>query len=290
MSSAGDGQGDRDRKGGATRALNFPLPLERVGKRGSPAKPRETLRPQRHLHESARDASRPLTLQGGLGLDTALVRARMVQRLRREGQRCEPVLAAMQRVPRHLFVDTALAAQAYEDTSLPIGHGQTISKPSVVARMVELLYGGAQATALGHLGRTLEVGTGCGYQTALLAQLASWLVSIERLLPLHEKALLHLADAQMAAGRLDHLHLLHGDGMLGHACGAPFDTIIAAAGGRETPQAWLDQLAVGGRLVAPVHGVGGRGQVLVVVDRHASGWARSEHEGVHFVPLKSGIV
>ena len=290
MSSAGDGQGDRDRKGGATRALNFPLPLERVGKRGSPAKPRETLRPQRHLHESARDASRPLTLQGGLGLDTALVRARMVQRLRREGQCCEPVLAAMQRVPRHLFVDTALAAQAYEDTSLPIGHGQTISKPSVVARMVELLYGGAQATALGHLGRTLEVGTGCGYQTALLAQLASWLVSIERLLPLHEKALLHLADAQMAAGRLDHLHLLHGDGMLGHACGAPFDTIIAAAGGRETPQAWLDQLAVGGRLVAPVHGVGGRGQVLVVVDRHASGWARSEHEGVHFVPLKSGIV
>ena len=290
MSSAGDGQGDRDRKGGATRALNFPLPLERVGKRGSPAKPRETLRPQRHLHESARDASRPLTLQGGLGLDTALVRARMVQRLRREGQRCEPVLAAMQRVPRHLFVDTALAAQAYEDTSLPIGHGQTISKPSVVARMVELLYGGAQATALGHLGRTLEVGTGCGYQTALLAQLASWLVSIERLLPLHEKALLHLADAQMAAGQLDHLHLLHGDGMLGHACGAPFDTIIAAAGGRETPQAWLDQLAVGGRLVAPVHGVGGRGQVLVVVDRHASGWARSEHEGVHFVPLKSGIV
>lgn len=290
MSSAGDGQGDRDRKGGATRALNFPLPLERVGKRGSPAKPRETLRPQRHLHESARDASRPLTLQGGLGLDTALVRARMVQRLRREGQRCEPVLAAMQRVPRHLFVDTALAAQAYEDTSLPIGHGQTISKPSVVARMVELLYGGAQATALGHLGRTLEVGTGCGYQTALLAQLASWLVSIERLLPLHEKALLHLADAQIAAGQLDHLHLLHGDGMLGHACGAPFDTIIAAAGGRETPQAWLDQLAVGGRLVAPVHGVGGRGQVLVVVDRHASGWARSEHEGVHFVPLKSGIV
>ena len=290
MSSAGDGQGDRDRKGGATRALNFPLPLERVGKRGSPAKPRETLRPQRHLHESARDASRPLTLQGGLGLDTALVRARMVQRLRREGQRCEPVLAAMQRVPRHLFVDTALAAQAYEDTSLPIGHGQTISKPSVVARMVELLYGGAQATALGHLGRTLEVGTGCGYQTALLAQLASWLVSIERLLPLHEKALLHLADDQIAAGQLDHLHLLHGDGMLGHACGAPFDTIIAAAGGRETPQAWLDQLAVGGRLVAPVHGVGGRGQVLVVVDRHASGWARSEHEGVHFVPLKSGIV
>ncbi len=293
MSPAGGGQGDRDRdrdrKGEATRAFTFPLPLERVGKSGSLAKPRETLRPQRHLHEVARDAGRPLTLQGGLGLDTALVRARMVQRLRDEGLRCEPVLAAMQRVPRHLFVDSALAAQAYEDTSLPIGHGQTISKPSVVARMVELLYGGAQAAALGHLGRTLEVGTGCGYKTALLAQLASWLVSIERLQPLHQKAVLHLADARLAAGRLDHLRLLHGDGMLGYAPGAPFDTIIAAAGGRETPQAWLDQLAVGGRLVAPVHGAGGRGQVLVVVDRHATGWARSELEGVHFVPLKSGI-
>ena len=294
MSPAGGGQGDRDRdhdrEGGTSRAFKFPLPLERVGKIGTPAKPRETLRPQRHLHESARDASRPLTLQGGLGLDTAVVRARMVQRLRDEGQGCEPVLAAMQRVPRHLFVDTALAAQGYEDTSLPIGHGQTISKPSVVARMVQLLYGGVKATALGHLGRTLEVGTGCGYQTAVLAQLASWLVSIERLQLLHDKAVRHLADAQLAAGRLDHLRLLHGDGMLGHAPGAPFDTIIAAAGGRETPQAWLDQLAVGGRLVAPVHGAGGRGQVLVVVDRHATGWARSEHDGVHFVPLKSGIV
>jgi protein-L-isoaspartate(D-aspartate) O-methyltransferase len=258
--------------------------LERVGQPGAASKPQLTLRPQRPLHEAARDATRQAMPQG-LGLDSAQVRQRMVQRLRAEGNRCEPVFAAMNRVPRHLFVDSAFVTQAYEDTSLPIGHGQTISKPSVVARMVELLFEGVQARASGHLGRTLEIGTGCGYQTALLARLSPQVVSIERLRPLFDKAGVHLAG-----WRLDHVRLVHGDGMLGHFPKAPYDSIIAAAGGDELPAAWLDQLAVGGRLVAPTRRPGGQGQVLVVVDRHASGCVRSEHEAVHFVPLKSGIV
>ena len=128
------------------------------------------------------------------------------------------------------------------------------------------------------------MGTGCGYQTALLAQLASRVVSIERLRPLFDKASTHLA-----AWRLDQVRLIHGDGMLGHGPNAPYDSIIAAAGGDELPLAWLDQLAVGGRLVAPSSRPGGRGQVLVVVDRDEAGCVRSEHEAVHFVPLRSGI-
>ena len=258
--------------------------LDRVGRVADRALPRATLRPQRHLHEAVRDASRHSTPLG-LGLDSALVRQRMVQRLQGEGIHCEPVFAAMTAVPRHLFVDSALATQAYEDTSLPIGHGQTISKPSVVARMIELLYGSGHARAHGHLGRTLEVGTGCGYQTALLARLAKRVVSIERLRPLFDRA-----SQQLAPWRLDHVRLVHGDGMLGHGPNAPYDSIIAAAGGEAVPQAWLDQLAVGGRLVAPMHRSGGRGQVLVVIDRDERGCKHTEHEAVHFVPLKSGIV
>ena len=266
------------------RAPRFPMALERVGLAGTPVKARATLRPQRPLHEAARDAHRQAVPQG-LGLDSAQVRQRMVQRLRADGVRCEPLLAALGRVPRHLFVDTALVIQAYEDTSLPIGHGQTISKPSVVARMIGLLFDGVSARASGHLGRTLEVGTGCGYQTALLAQLARRVVSIERLRPLYDKAAQHLAP-----WRLDDVRLVYGDGMLGHGPNAPYDSIIAAAGGDDLPTPWLDQLAVGGRLVAPMRRPGGPGQVLMVVDRHEAGWARSEHEAVHFVPLKSGTV
>ena len=275
MSASGDSE---------RRAPRFPMVLDRVGRAGASAQPRETLRPQRHLHEAVRDAARRSAPQG-LGLDSLLVRQRMVQRLRAEGIHCEAVFTAMEAVPRHLFVDTALAIQAYEDTSLPIGHGQTISKPSVVARMLDLLYGGAHARSQGHLGRMLEVGTGCGYQTALLARLAKQVISIERLRPLFDKASGHLAP-----WRLDHVRLVHGDGMLGHGPNAPYDSIIAAAGGQALPDAWLDQLAVGGRLVAPIHRPGGRGQVLVVVDRHELGCHRTEHETVHFVPLKSGIV
>ncbi len=184
---------------------------------------------------------------------------------------------------RGIFVDSALATQAYEDTSLPIGHGQTISKPSVVARMLALLFEGETARATGSLGRVLEIGTGCGYQAALLARLGRGVVSIERLRPLHEKARQHLREVHAAPVRL-----LHGDGRLGHAPAAPYDSIVAAAGGDDLPEAWLDQLAPGGRLVAPVHDGGGGGQVLVVVDRVGDGLQRRRLEGVHFVPLKSG--
>jgi protein-L-isoaspartate(D-aspartate) O-methyltransferase len=181
-------------------------------------------------------------------------------------------------VERHRFVDTALANQAYEDTSLPIGLGQTISKPNVVARMLELLREGRS----GRLGRVLEIGTGCGYQAAVLSHLAVEVYSIERLRGLHDKARENLRHF-----RLPNVHLLFGDGMEGFAKGAPYAAIIAAAGGEAIPQAWVDQLAVGGRLVAPMQTAGGQ-QALVVIDKTAQGIRQSVLEAVHFVPLKSG--
>ena len=169
--------------------------------------------------------------------------------------------------------------QAYEDTSLPIGLGQTISKPNVVARMIELLCreGGAQ------LGRVLEIGTGCGYQAAVLSQVAREVYSIERLRGLHDKA-----RENLRSFRLPNVHLLFGDGMAGYAPGAPYAAIIAAAGGDAIPQVWIDQLAVGGRLVAPSTSASG-GQKLVVIDKTPSGPIRRELEPVQFVPLKSGV-
>ncbi len=219
------------------------------------------------------------------GMDSNAVRMRMVARLRTQGTSDPSVLRAMGLVERHRFVDSALVNQGYEDTSLPIGLGQTISKPSVVARMLELLRQGAQLKE-GRLGRVLEIGTGCGYQAAVLSHLASEVYSIERLRGLHEKArdnLRHLALAKV--------HLLLGDGMQGYAKGAPYAAIIAAAGGDALPQAWIDQLGVGGRLIAPVSNMSaGRGQqALVVVDKTAAGIVHTILEAVHFVPLKSGI-
>ena len=216
---------------------------------------------------------------GSVGLDSAAVRARMVQKLAAQGVQDSRVLAAMGQIERHRFVDSALVNQAYEDTSLPIGLGQTISKPNVVARMLELLLKGH----IGKLGRVLEVGTGCGYQAAVLAQLAVEVYSIERLRGLHDKARSNLRDL-----RVGNLHLLFGDGMLGYARGAPYAAIIAAAGGEAIPAAWTDQLAIGGRRVAPVQGAGGA-QALVVVDKTARGITQTLLEAVHFVPLKSGI-
>jgi protein-L-isoaspartate(D-aspartate) O-methyltransferase len=233
------------------------------------------------LQQAADDAARRAR-PAGLGLDSEAVRARMVQRLRTEGIADEGVLAAFGAVLRHRFVDSALATQAYEDTSLPIGLGQTISKPSVVARMLCLLRDTSAARSRGGLGRVLEIGTGCGYQAALLSQMARQVVSIERLKPLHDKAREHLQG-------LPRLHLLWGDGRLGHAPLAPYDTIVAAAGGGDLPPAWLDQLADGGRLVAPMSesGAGGR-QSLLVIDRQGDRYARQRLETVLFVPLKSG--
>lgn len=260
----------------------FPATLSQVAPRASqgPA----TLRPQRTLNEAARD-QRQQAAPTGLGMDSAFIRRRMVERLRADGVRCDAVLQAMALVQRHLFVDTALATQAYEDTSLPIGLGQTISKPSVVARMIEWLSLGEGARQRGHLGRVMEIGTGCGYQAAVLAQLATHVVSIERLKPLHELAARHLGAQQVPR-----MQLFFGDGMLGYAPRAPYDSIIAAAGGDDIPQPWLDQLAMGGRLVAPAAAADGRGQVLVVIDRLPDGLRRTVGEVVQFVPLKSGTV
>lgn len=219
------------------------------------------------------------TIPRGLGLDSGAVRAQMVAKLAAQGVADPLVLQGMGAVERHRFVETALAVQAYEDTSLPIGFGQTISKPNVVARMIELLREGAH----GKLGRILEIGTGCGYQAAVLSHVATEVYSIERIRGLHEKAKKNLLPF-----RLPNVHLLFGDGMLGYPKGAPYAGIISAAGGDDVPQAWLDQLAEGARLVAPTVTAAGH-QALVVIHKTRGGYDRRVLEAVHFVPLKSGI-
>lgn len=269
-----------------TAPKRFPAKLQPAA-----APQREVLMPQQHLRQATADAAR-LARPSGTGLDSGAVRARMVSRLRAEGRFDERVLAALAAVPRHEFVDSGLAAQAYEDTALPIGHGQTISKPSVVAHMLGLLFAGATAQQRGSLGRVLEIGTGCGYQAAVLALMAKQVTSIERLQGLHERARLNLQKLLMPRGHPTP-RLIWGDGRIGHAASGPFDSIIAAAGGEDIPPAWIEQLAPGGRLVAP-SAARGKGQVLVVLDHVLEGgvsrWVRSEHEAVLFVPLKSGVV
>ncbi len=206
----------------------------------------------------------------------------MVARLAASASASPQVLDAMRAVERHRFVDSGLANQAYEDTSLPIGLGQTISKPSVVARMIALLLDAPGARA-GGLGRVLEIGTGCGYQAAVLAKVAREVYSIERLRGLHERARINLRPLRLA-----NVHLLFGDGVLGFPSGAPYAGILAAAGGACLPPAWSEQLAVGGRLVAPIADASGV-QSLLVVERSAQGFTQTVLEPVHFVPLKSGI-
>jgi len=235
-----------------------------TGLAGSPSRPKVA---------AVAQLSRPV----GLGLDSSAVRQAMLTRLAAQGLEHAAVLGALGAVERHRFVDSALVNQAYEDTSLPIGLGQTISKPSVVARMLALLLEGREAP----LGRVLEIGTGCGYQAALLGLLAREVYSIERLQALHERARTNLLGL-----RLHHLHLILGDGMLGYPRGAQYDGIIAAAAGDAIPDAWIDQLAPGGRLVAPM---GSGRQSLVVIDKTESACVRTVLESVHFVPLKSGI-
>ena len=227
-------------------------------------------------------APTPLASPTGVGLDSSAVRKRMVQKLAEQGVQDNVVLDAMGRIERHRFVDSALVNQAYEDTSLPIGLGQTISKPNVVARMIALLREapGLQAAPMG---RVLEIGTGCGYQAAVLSLVAREVYSMERLRGLHDKAKENLRPM-----RLPNLHLMFGDGMLGYPKGAPYSAIIAAAGGEAVPQAWIDQLAMGGRIVAPMQTTAGQ-QALVVIDKTPQGLQQSLLEAVHFVPLKSGI-
>lgn len=200
----------------------------------------------------------------------------MVTRLREQGIVDEAVLAAMAQVPRHLFVDEALSSRAYEDTALPIGFEQTISQPYVVARMIEALRGPEERP----LGKVLEVGTGCGYQAAVLAQLAKEVYSIERIQGLHERA-----RANLRPMRIANLRLAWGDGYQGLAEAAPFDAIIVAAAAPRMPAALLEQLAPGGRLIAPV---GTTAQQLQWMERTASGVIERALDLVHFVPLRAG--
>jgi protein-L-isoaspartate(D-aspartate) O-methyltransferase len=199
----------------------------------------------------------------------------MVQRLRGQGIRDERVLAAMGAVPRHLFVEEALASRAYEDTALPIGFGQTISQPYVVAKMIERLIAGRTP------GKTLEVGTGCGYQAAVLAHVFPEVYSIERI-----KGLLERARRNLLPLRLKNLRLAHGDGYAGLEGAAPFLAIIVAAAAPRLPEALLRQLAPGGRMVLPL--VSGGGQRLMLVERNGRGFAESELDAVRFVPMEAG--
>ncbi|WP_296654687.1 protein-L-isoaspartate(D-aspartate) O-methyltransferase [Paraburkholderia sp.] len=223
-------------------------------------------------------------LNGAVALTSERVRERMVERLRANGIVDARVLQALAGVPRHMFVDPGLATQAYEDAALPIGHQQTISKPSVVARMLELAGAGRA------LDRVLEIGTGCGYQAAVLSCIARDVYSIERIKPLYERAKTNLRPL-----RIPNIRLHYGDGRLGMPSAAPFDAIVIAAAGFEVPQALLEQLAIGGRLVAPVASPAGAGgeatQVLTLVERTGPAqWRESRLDRVFFVPLKSGVI
>lgn len=199
----------------------------------------------------------------------------MVERLREKGIRSEAVLAAMAAVPRHIFVEEALASRAYEDTALPLGMGQTISQPYIVARMIELLLNGRPG-----IGKTLEIGAGCGYQAAVLAQLSKEVYAVERIGPLLEKA-----KANMRTLQQFNVRLKHADGMLGLPEAGPFDSIIVAAAGLNIPPALLSQLAPGGRLVLPV---GASEQYLSLIERSPQGYTETRLDAVRFVPLLSG--
>lgn len=211
----------------------------------------------------------------GMGSDK--IRQAMVARVAQQGVQDAVVLDALAAVPRHLFIESGLSSQAYIDASLPIGHHQTISQPYIVARMIELMRNGRR------LNNVLEIGTGCGYQAAVLSLAAKEVYSIERIKALHE-----LAKENLRPMRIANIRLHYGDGMLGLPQVAPFDGIILAAAGLEVPQALLMQLALGGRLIAPV---GGRSQVLQLTERlNVNEWVTTTIEACHFVPLRAGLV
>ncbi len=217
-----------------------------------------------------------MNLLTGLGMTSDRTRTRMIQRLREQGIKNEQVLMAIGVVPRHIFVEEAMAHRAYEDTALPLILGQTISQPYIVARMIELLLEGRA-----QLGKTLEIGAGCGYQAAVLAQLTREVYGVERIAPLLARARDNLKQL-----KLTRIRLKHADGMGGLPEAAPFDSIIVAAAGAAVPQALKDQLAVGGRLVIPV----GTGvQELVLVERTPEGWKDGIFDAVRFVPLLPGV-
>ncbi len=279
----------------------FPLPLSSVTDKGSrkatvfapvatpqtatqnaaryapPSYPAPRPGPSKPNNYGAQPAPAPAAAPRGGALVSAAVRRAMVQRVANQGVKDQLVLGAMDQVPREMFMDEGLAPQAYVDASLPIGHHQTISQPYIVARMIEVMRNGGQ------LQRVLEIGTGCGYQAAVLSCVAQEVYSIERIKPLHE-----LAKANLRPLRVPNLRLHYGDGMLGLPQAAPFDGIILAAAGLEVPQALLEQLTIGGRLVAPV---GASSQHLELITRIGkTEWASQTLEDCHFVPLRPGVI
>jgi protein-L-isoaspartate(D-aspartate) O-methyltransferase len=210
----------------------------------------------------------------GIGMTSQRTRARMLARLREQGIRDEVTLAAMGSIARHIFVDEALSSRAYEDVSLPIGFGQTISQPYIVARMTEILRG------KGSLDKVLEIGTGCGYQTAVLSKVAKEVYSVERISPLLMKARGNLRELRMR-----NIKLKHADGTMGLSELAPFDGIIVTAASGHIPQDLLEQLGVGGRMVIPV---GTEEQTLYLIERTETEYIQTKLEAVKFVPLLGG--
>ncbi|WP_175625644.1 MULTISPECIES: protein-L-isoaspartate(D-aspartate) O-methyltransferase [Oxalobacteraceae] len=236
--------------------------------------------PTRPVEVPRKTAAAPVAAERATPLVSESVRKAMTARVAKQGVKDSKVLAAMDAVPRHLFMEPALASQAYIDASLPIGYHQTISQPYIVARMIEVMRNNRQG---GVLNRVLEIGTGCGYQAAVLSLVAKEVYSIERIKGLHE-----LAKANLRPMRVANIRLHYGDGMLGLPQAAPFDGIILAAAGLEVPQALLEQMTIGGRLVAPV---GERHQVLQLIERVSKfEWKSSTLEDCHFVPLRPGTV
>jgi len=213
----------------------------------------------------------------GIGMTSARTRARMVERLREQGIRDERVLGALAAVPRHLFVEEALASRAYEDTALPIGFAQTISQPYVVARMIEAVLREREP------GKVLEVGTGCGYQAAVLARVFREVYSIERI-----KGLLERARKNLVSLRIANLRLAHGDGYAGLEKAAPFEAIVVAAAAPVMPEALLRQLSPGGRMVLPLRAGANGTQRLVLVERSGRGFVETELDTVRFVPMEAG--
>lgn len=214
--------------------------------------------------------------RSGIGMTSARTRERLIKRLREEGIQSEVVLNRIREVPRHLFVDEALSSRAYEDTALPIGHGQTISQPYVVARMTEAVL------AEGRPDKVLEIGTGCGYQTAVLAGLTGTVYTVERISPLLRRARQRLSQLN-----IHNVRFRHGDGWEGWRANAPYDAIIVTAAPPETPQALLEQLAEGGRLIIPV---GPRThQELLQIKRSGNAFEETVIGHVIFVPLLPGL-
>lgn len=210
----------------------------------------------------------------GIGMTSQRTRARMLARLREQGIRDEVTLSAMGAIPRHIFVDEALSSRAYEDVALPIGFGQTISQPYIVARMTEVLRHN------GPLNKVLEIGTGCGYQTAVLSKIAREVYSVERIGPLLMKARGHLREL-----RLRNIKLKHADGTMGLPDLAPYDGIMVTAASSHIPEDLLAQLAVGGRMVIPV---GTDEQTLYLIERTETEYRQTKLEAVRFVPLLGG--